>query len=212
MIIEKLINVVGGETQWKYFLLSNPDLIEHGFIPIPSEFFIDSPFEDGRGRIDIVGLDKNSVVCLIEIKLYPERTDMKQLLNYYNNLMDSLSFFVKDISNSKKKIRLILFGISLRHITISHQEIVTKTGNEKIEIKTFSDNELLIERLRGAISLSEPVIREMKINREYRKRFCSDCRYKDKPENFCSKCLDFYKQETVRLRKELLDDLKFIEW
>ncbi|NIW50876.1 MAG: DUF91 domain-containing protein [Candidatus Korarchaeota archaeon] len=81
------------------FFCREPDKIEPRFRVLQKEFSL------GRGRIDIIGRDKDGNICLVEIKTHDSEipSGKKQIRNYQSQLAKFLSLI-----DLEKKIRGIV--------------------------------------------------------------------------------------------------------
>jgi hypothetical protein len=69
-------------------ICNNPQKIEHGFRVFSTEFSL------GHGRIDIVGMDKNRVLCLVEAKVHNGEIPQgeKQIKQYREQMLKLLEY------------------------------------------------------------------------------------------------------------------------
>jgi RecB family endonuclease NucS len=87
-------------------LYGNPFKIEKYFQPLVKEFAF------GHGRIDIIGRDRNAVLCLVEVKVHNSEIPQgkKQVMQYQTQLVHFLS--------------LAGIKISIRGIVVTSEKIV----------------------------------------------------------------------------------------
>ncbi|MEM1942727.1 MAG: endonuclease NucS [Candidatus Caldarchaeum sp.] len=70
------------EQEMKRAVLAEPSLIEEGFKPVEDE----RPVKDA-GRVDVLGLDRNGVLTVVELKRKTATgEDVRQLVSYLNDL------------------------------------------------------------------------------------------------------------------------------
>jgi len=110
------------------YYFEHPEEIEEGFKSLFKEFGV------GKGRVDLVGIDKNKNLCLVEIKTSDKtwQNPEKQIARYRNQLKQLLYYMrvnrsVRAIASTPSR-RIDLGASSVKHegyITKSHKGIPT---------------------------------------------------------------------------------------